>query len=203
MGHVKPDPSHLEALEGITFMTDRDGVIMAIGARNWDAFCVDNGAPDLAASDVIGRNLFDYVSGKPVRAQIREALDKLAKSPENSWVMPFRCDAPGRQRHMRQSVTPVFRDRKCTGFFFQSIELASHDRPPIDLFDFKEMARKAANSSDLPLIKMCSWCQKVLFTPVTNDDWVEAEEYYAAGGSSNVRISHGICAPCAEKASSL
>ncbi|MFY0690432.1 MAG: PAS domain-containing protein [Paracoccaceae bacterium] len=202
LGHIKPDPSHLEALEGITFLTDRDGVITAIGARNWDAFCNTNGAPDLTANTVIGRSLFDYISGKPVRALFRQALDKLAKAPDASWIMPFRCDAPGRQRNMRQSVTPIFRDGRCTGFFFQSIELTARERPPIELFDFKEMARKAANSPDQPLIKMCSWCQKVRFQPVTGSDWVEAEDYYAAGGPSNVRITHGICEPCAETAGS-
>ena len=30
----------------------------------------------------------------------------------------------------------------------------------------------------------------------TNEEWVTAERYYALGGDSRVRLSHGVCPPC-------
>jgi hypothetical protein len=189
------DMSHLEAMDGLTFETDRNGFIQCIGTSNWNAFAVQNGAPELDAVAVIGHNLFDFIEGAEVQDQLRRIMDQIAQNPNWSWVLPFRCDAPDRERGICQNLRPIFSGQKCTGFTFQSVEQYSRQRPPIDLYDFKKLRKLAKDGSDLPVIQMCSWCQRV-HSLGDGANWVSAEDYYVAGGRSEVRISHAICDDC-------
>jgi hypothetical protein len=192
--------SDLEALDGISLATDVGGKIIAVGATNWNSFAVENGAPELLDRSVIGRSLFEFVSGADVQAKLRDVMRQLSVGTQRAWIMPFRCDAPGCRRNMRQSITPIYSTVTCQGFLLQSIELDSSHRPPIDLFDFREVEKRAAESTNLPTVLMCSWCQRIKCEHIAGNDWTEAEDYYAAGGRSRVRISHGICEGCAETA---
>ena len=74
--------------------------------------------------------------------------------------------------------------------------LHSQQRPPIGLYDFKRLQKLAKEDSDLPIVTMCSWCQRAQYAPTGGDDWVSAEDYYEAGGRSEVRIRHAICEDC-------
>lgn len=188
--------SLLDAMEGIAFVVDRSGLVVAAGSRNWNAFARSNGAPELDASAVVGRALFDFVSGGDVRRKLGTLMTRIAADPNGSTVIPFRCDSPGVRRNLRQSIRPIVHDERCTGFVFQSIELEARERPPIDLFDFRAIARRAEREASLPVVVMCSWCQRVRFPPITDGDWYDAEAYYGAGGGSEVSLSHSICDRC-------
>ena len=188
----------IETMDGLAFTTTRDGVIQDIGATNWNAFANANGAPELEASNVIGQSLFDFIKGGQVRDQFRQILDKISQDPNWSWVLPYRCDSPERMRIMCQSLRPTFSGNVCTGFVFQSVEQYSQQRPPIPLFNFKVLDQIAKEDGSLPVVLMCSWCQRVKVDEITGDKWITAEDYYAAGGRSNVRLTHGICEPCLE-----
>ena len=82
-----------------------------------------------------------------------------------------------------------------SGFLFQSVILGEAHRPPIDLFDFAGPERLRAQTKDLPIVSMCSYCQKVKDSHHAAGERLEAEEYYA-GGTSKVQINHGICSRC-------
>lgn len=196
-----PNTISLEALDGISFVTNPEGTITAVGASNWNAFASANGALELIDQLILGNSLFEFISGQEVQAQLKDVMKKISVGIYSRWAMPFRCDSPDRQRNMRQSITPIRASGACVGMLFQSIELHSEQRPQISLFDFREIERRAAQEPDLPTIAMCSWCQRVRQEPTSGTEWVEAEVYYAAGGSSHVRISHGICDNCFETAS--
>ncbi len=188
--------SDLDTLDGICFVTDLIGEILAVGPKQWDAFASQNNAPELTGRWVINQNLFNYISGPDVRMQLKHAMQKISSSADQRLVMLYRCDAPHRRRIMRQSISPVCSSGRCEGFLFQSVELRSEERPPVDLFDFAERGRAAALDSELPIIAMCSWCQRVLPQMLGCEQWLEAESYFAAGGCSNVCISHSICESC-------
>ena len=64
---------------GLVFSTERDGTICDIGAMNWNAFAGENGAPELKAEAVLGRNLFDFIQGKQVRACLVPDPQQIAK----------------------------------------------------------------------------------------------------------------------------
>lgn len=79
---------------------------------------------------------------------------------------------------------------------FQSQVVDETLRPPIDLFDPTKLMQLMNANGKLPIITMCSICQRVQ----TNEPvWVEAEEYYQQGGTSKVRVSHGLCPDCARR----
>jgi hypothetical protein len=145
----------LDALDGISYVISRDGTIGAIGATRWNDFACQNGGPELIDKCVIGRNLFEFVSGAEVQSQIRRILSELSTRRRPVFVLPMRCDAPAQLRNLRQSITPIFEANKCSSFLFQSVELHSCQRPSIDLYDFKACFRQDLS---LPLIVMCSWC---------------------------------------------
>ena len=188
----------LEHEQGLIFVTERDGTISDIGAMNWDAFAQENDAPELQAVRVLGRNLFDFIEGEQVRNQYRKVLARISEDPNWSWVLPYRCDSPERERAMCQSIRPIFSGDRCTGFIFHSFEQYSRPRPPIDLYNFKAIAKSVRDDPTLPVISMCSWCQRVQCAAISGDHWLKAEDYYAAGGRSNVRLTHGICEQCLE-----
>ena len=188
--------TRVDQTDGLVFVTERDGTICDIGTTNWDAFAKENGAPELQAKNVVGRNLFEFIQGEQVQDQFRKVLDTISTDPNWCWVLPYRCDSPGRERTMCQSLRPIFTDNVCTGFIFHSVEQASRQRPPIELFNFKAIEKAAAEDDSLPVVNMCSWCQRVQMDAIGGSDWLKAEDYYAAGGRTDVRLSHGICEQC-------
>lgn len=194
----RPEVALLQALDGIAFLTDPKGRITAVGIENWNAFSRGNGAPELDAESVIGHKIFKFISGDKVKQQLRKTMQRISTIRDYRWVAPFRCDSPGCFRSMQQTVAPIFSAESCTGFIFQCIELQSYKRPPIDLFDFKAIARYAASDDSLPMVVMCSWCQRVRFESPGGKQWMEAEAYYAVGGSSKVSLSHSICEHCTD-----
>ena len=194
----RPDDAILQSMDGIVFLTDQNGRITGVGIENWNAFSRANGAPELDANSVIGHSIFKFIAGEDVRQHLSKTMRRISTIPNYCWVAPFRCDSPDCYRNMQQSVGPLFSAESCTGFIFQSIELHSYKRPPIDLFDFKAIAQYAASDETLSMVAMCSWCQRVRFEPLGGEQWMEAEAYYAAGGSSRVSLSHSICEHCTQ-----
>ena len=142
--------SDLDAMDGLTFETDRDGIIRDIGTNNWNAFAIQNGAPEIEAEAVLNRNLFDFIEGTQVQGQFRQVMERIALDPNWAWVLPFRCDRPDRKRNICQSLKPIFSGNMCTGFIFQSVETHSQQRPPIGLYDLKRLRKLAKKDSHLP-----------------------------------------------------
>lgn len=186
----------LDALTGIAYVTDLEGRIICVGRRGWRLFAVDNGAVDLADADnFVGHNLFDFLAGEEVRTAYRRLLERL-RLGEPQISLPCHCDAPGLVRDMRMTITALRQHRVLRGFLFQSITIAEHTRPPMRLFEFA----RPQNMESAPLIAMCSLCERVSPPEADCGDhaapWLEAEQYYARGGSSHVRISHTVCPSC-------
>jgi hypothetical protein len=186
--------SVMDALAGVAYAVDLDGRILSIGRRGWRLFAMENHAVELADPDkLIGRNLFDFILGEDVRAAYARMLERI-RLGEPQITVPCRCDAPDITRDMHMTVTPLKRGRSIHAYLFQCISLSEHTRPPIALFEFAR-AREGA-----PLLSMCSMCERVCqaFEDGCADPapWMEAERYYAHGGSSVVRISHTVCPQC-------
>jgi hypothetical protein len=80
---------------------------------------------------------------------------------------------------------------------FQAQIVSEVARPRLDVFDFHALLSALKQESDLPIVTVCSFCQQ-LRRPGSGyeEDWVTAETYYRLGGTSRVRISHGLCADC-------
>lgn len=186
----------LDAMAGVAYAVEPDGRILAVGRRGWRLFALENGAVELAETEsLIGRNLLDFLAGEGVRRAYARMLERIRQG-EPQITFPCHCDSPGICRDMRMTITPLRRNRMLRGFLFQSITLAEHTRPPIRLYEFDG----DHSSEDAPLLGMCSLCERVCPGPEDCSDvtapWMEAESYYARGGSSHVRISHTVCPLC-------
>ncbi len=185
----------LDALQGIAFVIDRDGNISSIGSKHWDAFACHNDAPDLRADTLIGQNLFDYVSGADLKEQLKQVVARVVDRPDTQLVLDFRCDAPARLRRIRQTISALPGSGTKDEVLFQSVEVEAHDRPPINLFR-RHRDLPLDTKDDRPIVRLCSWCQRVQFAPIGGDDWLDTEEFARKGGPDQTRITHCICDDC-------
>ncbi len=138
--------------------------------------------------------------GKASRSQtIRKIMSGFRMIPTGSRnFCRFDDSLPDRHRNICQSLRPVFEGHICTGFIFCSFYQNSWQRPPMRLYDFKRLRRLEEENRDLPNVTMCSWCQRVQSSQIADGNYISAETYYAEGGRSEVRLSHGICEDCLE-----
>ena len=192
----------LGALEGVVYVVDPDGLILACGQRSWDSFVEDNDGPaDLKSERVIGRSLFSFIKGEEVVAQYRSWLLKVRDEYSGPLTFCYRCDSPSVRREMRMSITRLESKGELCGFLFQSILLDARQRPPLNLYDFDAQLAWLRRGKAMPLVRMCSFCQTVHWEPDEErsaGEWISAEQYYGRGGVSEVQITHGICPACAE-----
>jgi hypothetical protein len=186
----------LDAVDGIACAVDAEHRIVAVGRRRWDRFAIENGAPELRADKIIGRNLFEFFSGSDVTQAYRDLAARVVASGD-PVVVNTRCDSPGVARELRLSVAPLQLADKRPGLLFQAQIVGETARLHLDIFDFKALLNALVHQAELPVVTMCSFCQQVRRPgPDGDEDWVTAEEYYRLGGTSQVRISHGLCADC-------
>jgi hypothetical protein len=184
----------MDALAGVAYAIDLDGRITSVGRRGWRLFAVESGAPELADTSLfIDRPLFDFITGEDVRAAYGRLLERV-RLGEPLVALPCHCDGPTVAREMRMTISPLKRGRALQGYLFQSIPVSEHIRPPIQLFAFAT----EHYPDTVPLLGMCSLCERVCAADsgTTDKRWMEAERYYANGGSSRVRISHTVCPDC-------
>ena len=196
---LKSTQALLDAIDGVAYLLDLEDRIAAYGRPNWERFARGNDAPELLDPDrVLGRRLFDFVQGEEVRDVYARILKDIRSGAAESVTIPFRCDSPRLRRELRMSIAPVLRGPDQIGCLFCSTAIAEDERPPIDLYDFKALAEAWAAHTQRPLVAMCSFCQRVR-SGETGEEWAEAEDYYRAGGTSAVAISHGVCPACVSK----
>jgi len=186
----------LDAFDGICYTVEPEGRIAAIGPENWDRFAATAGLNSPRANEIRDRNLFDFIGGAEVGGHYRTIMQELRRPQFTEWVMHFRCDGPDRKRGIRLVIRPLREHELVTGYLFQSIVLEEALRPHLDILDFEALRRGLEHNRSRPLVTMCSYCQRVKDDVHTGDEWVSAERYYALGGDSRVRLSHGVCPPC-------
>ena len=191
----------LDAMEGIAYVVRPDGRILDYGRRRWDRFASENkGEALLDPGIVLGRNLFDWIAGETVQRTYRQWMDAVLRAEANHpATFKYRCDAPAERRDLRMSISRI-ETEDAPALLFQSVLLDATARPPLNIYDFDALTRAAQERRGLPIVAMCSVCQRLRWPPgVSPADaagWVTAEQYYARGGRSEVAVSHTICTAC-------
>lgn len=190
----------LDAMEGVAYAVDPAGHLLGCGRPNWDRFLARNqGSAWLGAEQIVGRNLFEFIHGTEVATRYRSWMRSLAAANLGPLTFDFRCDAPGERREMRMAITRLERGGRLFGFLFQATTLTAAARPPLNVYDSEAVLAARVREAALPLVRTCSFCQRLGWPPHGEPEaWVEAEDYYRLGGVSQVRLSHGICPGCAE-----
>ncbi len=152
----------------------------------WDAFALENEAPELVSKHVLGLPLRRFISDRTT-AQL--TLDLLKRARGGVTVeYPFRCDAPALRRFLRMTMTP----REGGMVELSSCTEAVEPRAPVPL-----LVRSIPRTSEL--LKICAWCKKL---PVAGE-WLEIEAAVEALKLFDLTrlpgLTHGICPPCEQK----
>ena len=153
--------------------------------QNWFAFARENGATNLAPTDVIGQVIWGFPCNSETRHPFEILLQKVRATGVTAGL-PFRCDAPDRRRFMelqillRQNQELEFRSRILRQELRDSVRLMEPDV-------------ERTNT----LLVMCGWCKQV---QLPDECWVEVEAAIKAlrlfSAPRLPRISHGICQLC-------
>src|SRR4051794_31714115 len=105
-----------------------------------------------------------------------------------------RCIPIGRRRWDRFAIENIAPELCADSIIGRTV------RPPLNGFDFGALMMALKGKPDLPIVALCSYCQRLrrpgAGDDASDDDWVAAETYYRLGGTNRVRISHGLCADC-------
>ena len=189
----------LDAFGGPAYVVDPDARFLLVGRRHW-RHQVRDAAPFGPGSEperLIGESLFTYISGEDVRELYRRVLDRLRRSPDQPVEFVYRCDSPGRRRELRMAASAVLKP-ELSGFLFVSSIVSEQERPPLALFEYRS-GDPGAPEHDLPVLAICSMCHRVNAGGADHRDpsaWTDPEDYYHAGGTSRVSLSHGLCPGC-------
>lgn len=192
----------LDAMEGVSYIVDRDRRLLCCGRRNWSCFARENGGAGIAdPGSVIGRSILDFVGGDDVIAAYRGYMSELFDGAIEAVAFEFRCDAPDMRRDLWMTIRPLEADGRIDALLFQSITVRELTRPVLGIFDFEALRAHASNRQSLPIVTLCAYCARVATAAAGDDErkWVSAETYYQNGGTSEVRLSHGICGSCHDR----
>jgi hypothetical protein len=183
----------LDALDGVAYVTDRDGVIVDVGPKNWTEAAAGYGWNGPSPEAMLGRSVFDAVTAGDVRSIYRQLHDFVVSGGRPRVTFTCRCDQADIVRRMRLSIGAVRSQDGVQGVLYHSQIIAQHERPPLG-FLMPADAVHSLREDARPIISMCSFCHTVRVADT--NEWVQPEEYYRRGGRSDVRLSHGVCPQC-------
>lgn len=188
----------MSALDGVTYAASAQGRLLAVGTPRWDRFARNHGAAGPERETVLGRELFDYLSGEEVRDAYRRIhAHVLAGRPHVAFE--YRCDAPDVRRTMRMSISLLELPQTEPMVLYQSQVLSEVERPWISLFEPERILQWRRSEYAFPVVTVCSFCLQVRLPDEAGGRWVEPEAYYARGAPHDVRVSHGLCATCGDR----
>jgi hypothetical protein len=192
-----PAESLLGALDGVSYLADRDGTLLSISDRSLMPIDTDDGVFPFDSNAYIGQSLFDCVEAGPVRDSYIRMHDAIWSRRVPSIGFTYRCDAPAIERHMRMSISPVLHGRDVRAILYQSVVLSATPRVPIPLFGIERLLSHHPEGTENPVIVLCSYCHDVGW-PAGDapGEWIEPREYYLRGGRDDLLVSHGVCPDC-------
>lgn len=140
-----------------------------------------------SAGDVLGRSLWDFVTGHDVLRLLRLLLRRV-RDGAGPVELPFRCDGPETRREMDIKIAA---DRSGRVVLFSATLCKAEDREePQPLLS----ARARRGGGDF--LPMCAWCDRFL----VNGRWVEVEvaarELELFRRAEMPPLDHSVCPRC-------
>jgi len=186
----------LNALEGVVYATDLNGILTFVAEAAWEEFAKGNGAPGLRADLVIGASLFDMIDDEEMRAAYRELHDDIVGGARTRVAFTYHCDAPSMERVMRMSVTRLTVDERAVGVLYQGQLLEEHIRPPASLW----LRGSPGQSPAAPMVAFCASCTRVAWRDPTRKTaaltWMSVDEFRARGGPAPASPVQHLCPNC-------
>ncbi len=170
-----------------TYAIDADDAVVSVGPE-WLAFAQENQASSLTEATVVGRSLFDFMSGEETKRLYRLVFDRVRYERENVLI-PFRCDGPKVRRFMELQISPG----RLGGIEFGGRVVREEARQEVRLFDPSvDRSRES--------VSVCAWCKHV---QVENGQWLEVEAAVSAlslfESLQLPGITQGVCEACEKK----
>lgn len=189
----------LDAMDGVPYVVDGGGTIIAVGHSGWDLTAAQDSQPLPVTQSVIGKSLFDLMHGEAVCLGYRNMHAAVASGRHTNIVFEYRCDAPEIERHMRMSISRIGGQAQSVLLLYQSQMIYQRTRPIMHLFsDAFSIRVRRGDASAIPVL-ICSLCHDVGWpvgaTPAARE-WIKPEEFYRRGGPHDVVVSHDFCPPC-------
>ena len=171
----------------LTYTLNSSDIIMSVGG-DWNQFARDNDADDMVAEHVVGRSLFDFVTGGEV-VQMYHSLFRKARTQQRPLSFTFRCDAPDCRRRMSFNIDPL----PDNGLRITTEAIEEQERHAQRLLN-----RNERRSNEYVVV--CAICSDV---STAEKQWVSMEEESTRQGwleSEFVpQLSHSYCPDCLEE----
>lgn len=151
---------------------------------NWLQFAELNGAAELSRAAVIGKSIWDYISGS-TSLNLYRSLFERARLENLRIKIPFRCDSPDLLRHMELEI-----DAESDGHLkLVGRLLRQENRSPNPSTD--DLVRLPEQG-----ILMCSFCKRVQ----ASGEWIEPEivarKYDIFAETEAAKIEQSVCETC-------
>ncbi len=165
-----------------TYWIDRSDRIIDV-SPGWDQFAHRNNGERAVSGEVVGRSLWDFVTGEMTRGWLR-TLFNLSRLNKFEVDRPYRCDSPDEKRYMVMHIQPI------GGGTLSVSHRILQARPswPLIHFDF-------ALNDDQPRHQRCSICNRLQ----VDGRWAEPTDHYYAGKITTQRpifVRYDVCSIC-------
>ncbi len=166
----------------VLYRIDAGDRIVEVGGA-WEIFAADNDGQAVAAAKVLGRPLWDFITGPSTVLVWRQILDHV-RQIGTTVRFSFRCDSPRLRRYMRMAVSP----RPRQSVLFHSQLFRTEPRPvPV---------RATARPDDPAVIKRCSLCNFFQVRGMWTDVVDAVEIGLVMDHDMPVVVAYGICPHC-------
>jgi len=192
----------LEALDGIAYLTDREGTILAAGRHGWSSFAAENGAPQLSVESVVGSSMFSHMAGDAVLKAYRDMHAAVWSGQKPRIGFRWRCDSPDVRRDMHMSISMAVGHAGHSAALYQSQVVTAERRPAMDLLSRSIQRTDPQGATASPEVLVCCWCHGVAPASQPAADggrWTSLEDFCARGVPAGARVFQGICPACRER----
>lgn len=163
----------------LEFSVDANNVIIAINGR-WDEFADANDAPQLKKQHVVGKSLFDYISGNVTRQFVQNLLD-IVRQKNTNICFDYRCDAPNLRRYLQMRLMA----NEHGEVRISNYQLHTEPRV-VPVFFIR------SNQRDRHTRVRCSICNLLKQA----EQWVEAESLQTDKKPLTLSVIYGVCPSC-------
>jgi hypothetical protein len=158
--------------------------VLSFVSPEWVHFAQSNEAPELTEANVVGKPIWDFITGEVARTLYGSLFSNL-RSRRGEMAIPFRCDAPSAVRHMTLTLRSMNgRAIECEGRL-DRIE----PREPVAI-----LSRGVARSQDS--IPICSLCRRMAIF----EEWLEVRAAIVRKRLFNAmslpRLEETVCPEC-------
>lgn len=152
--------------------------------ENWLQFALDNNSSYLNEETILGKNLWNFISGDEV-IEIYQIILRQVRKFQKEICFNYRCDSPNRTRLLAMRILPSADN----SIIFENQILQEKSRQYIKLVD-------PLASRSPAFIQQCSWCKRLK----TAQGWQEVEDAIQTlrlfETTEFPMIAHGVCQTC-------